>query len=168
MTQFTLKQLSAALSALGVSVPTMDAATSPDVRTNASADIAAATARFRTSGGQSIPATARVPSAPNLSGHSAHVCPAASVPAPAVHPAQAPTAPAPGPSQPTPLAATGGPDGPWYVVSKGRAMGVYRGWQNVSNLVTGIGTACFFHHGTRATAEATFNEALAAGAVEIL
>ncbi len=40
--------------------------------------------------------------------------------------------------------------------------------QTVSNLVTGVGRACFFRHGTRTAAEAAFNEALAAGAVEIL
>ncbi|SJL13948.1 uncharacterized protein ARMOST_17399 [Armillaria ostoyae] len=60
------------------------------------------------------------------------------------------------------------PDGPWYVVSKGRSVGVFKGWQNVSSLVTGVGRACFFRHPSRALALAAFNEALANGSVEIL
>ncbi|SJL18446.1 uncharacterized protein ARMOST_22035 [Armillaria ostoyae] len=150
MTQFNLEQLSAALSALGISVPKMDAPPAPDVHGNASPDVAAG---------------------PLFSIYCSNSS------APAVQPAQAPVAPppvvsapapTPGPSQPAALTAAAGPDGPWYVVSKGRSVGVFRGWQTVSNLVTGVGRACFFRHGTRAAAEAAFNEALAAGAVEIL
>ncbi|SJL09507.1 uncharacterized protein ARMOST_12885 [Armillaria ostoyae] len=204
MTQFNLEQLSAALSALGISVPKMDAPPALDVRANASPDVAAGPLfsiycsncaypnmvptsavpmlmgiplPCPRSGGQSSPTTTRVPSAPNLSNHLNHIRPAHSASAPAVQPAQAPVAPppvvsapapTPSPSQPAALTAAAGPDGPWYVVSKGRSVGVFRGWQTVSNLVTGVGRVCFFRHGTRAAAEAAFNEALAAGAVEIL
>ncbi|SJL00985.1 uncharacterized protein ARMOST_04299 [Armillaria ostoyae] len=61
-----------------------------------------------------------------------------------------------------------GRDGPWYVVSKGQDVGVFHGWQQVSNLVTGVGRACFFRCLMCAAAQASFNEALATGAVEIL
>ncbi|SJL06449.1 uncharacterized protein ARMOST_09786 [Armillaria ostoyae] len=203
MTQLNLEQLSTALLALGISIPKMDASPAPDVHAGASSDVPAGllfaiycnNCAFPNmvpssavpmlmgiplpcsrSGGQSGPATARVPSAPNISHQSNHARPAHSVLASAVQPAQASVAPppivstpapVPGPSQPASLTAVG-PDGPWYVVSKGRSVGVFRGWQNISNLVMGVGRACFFRHGTRATAEAAFNEALAAGAVEIL
>lgn len=40
--------------------------------------------------------------------------------------------------------------------------------QNVSPLVTGVGQACFSHYPTQAAALATFNEAVSAGAVEVL
>ncbi|SJL17556.1 uncharacterized protein ARMOST_21108 [Armillaria ostoyae] len=166
MTQFNLEQLSVALSALGISVPKMDAPPAPDVRANASPDVAAGPF-------------------PNADGNPASVSQVGRTikpyhyltSAPAVQPAQAPVAPppvvsapapTPSPSQPAALTAAAGPDGPWYVVSKGRSVGVFRGWQTVSNLVTGVGRVCFFRHGTRAAAEAVFNEALAAGTVEIL
>ncbi|SJL13217.1 uncharacterized protein ARMOST_16656 [Armillaria ostoyae] len=64
--------------------------------------------------------------------------------------------------------ATIGPDGPWYAITKGRAVGVYRGWTNVTHLVTGIGRACYFRYPTQAAALTAFNEAVQAGVVEIL
>ncbi|PBL04062.1 hypothetical protein ARMGADRAFT_1070546 [Armillaria gallica] len=59
-------------------------------------------------------------------------------------------------------------DGPWYTVSKGLAIGVFCGWQTVSPLVTGVGRACYFRHSSQAAAQEAFNQALAAGAVEVL
>ncbi|KAK0227530.1 hypothetical protein IW262DRAFT_1454670 [Armillaria fumosa] len=64
--------------------------------------------------------------------------------------------------------ATVGPDGPWYAITKGRAVGVYRGWSNVTHLVTGIGRACYFRYPTQAAALAAFDEAVQVGVVEIL
>ncbi|KAK0466894.1 uncharacterized protein EV420DRAFT_1474312 [Desarmillaria tabescens] len=61
-----------------------------------------------------------------------------------------------------------GPDGPWYTITKGRAIGVYSGWQNVTPLVTGVGRACFFRYPTQAAAQAAFDEAVCTGVVEIL
>ncbi|KAK0436518.1 hypothetical protein EV421DRAFT_1907860 [Armillaria borealis] len=240
MNQFSLEQLAAALSALGISVPIRDVAGGP-----ASTDTAAGplltfhcsqcafpnAVSFSavpmmmgiplpssTSGGHPVPcASDRVPSAPTMTAplpytctqaavsasaaHLSHapapiahapvapvtVAPATVTPAPAVHAPIAPApiihapvavapapvvhtpiTPAPGPSQSASVAVTVGPDGPWYVVSKGRSIGIYRGWQNVSSLVTGVRRACFFRCGTHAAAQAAFDEALAAGAVEIL
>ncbi|KAK0463313.1 hypothetical protein IW261DRAFT_1575364 [Armillaria novae-zelandiae] len=74
------------------------------------------------------------------------------------------TAPVAGPS----FQATVGPDGPWYAITKGRAVGVYRGWSNVTHLVTGVGRACYFCYPTHAAALTAFNEAVQAGVVEIL
>ncbi|PBK73750.1 hypothetical protein ARMSODRAFT_1015286 [Armillaria solidipes] len=169
------------LLALGISVPKMDAPPAPDIHASASSDVPAGSlfaiycnnctfpnmvpssavpmlmgiplpcSRL---GGQLGPATARLfnqrklplpplPLSPLLLLFLVHL------------------------SQPASLTAVG-PDGPWYVISKGQSAGVFWGWQNISNLVTGVRRACFFHHGTHATAEAAFNEALAAGAVEIL
>ncbi|KAK0436330.1 uncharacterized protein EV420DRAFT_1652540 [Desarmillaria tabescens] len=265
MTQFTLEQLAAALSVLGISVPVMDASHVPDVHANASAQAAPGPLqttihcancsypnainisavptlmgvplpRSRVGGQTSSPAlatsaTLRVPSVPIRSpagptpvvhptptptsyAHPAPVPVAQANPAPVpiaqanpapvpvaqanpapvpiaqanpapvpvaqANPAPVPVAqanPAPAPistdsSSAVPQSATAsittGPDGPWYVVSKGRDVGVFRGWQQISNLVTGVGRACFFRCSTRAAAQVAFNEALAAGAVEIL
>ncbi|KAK0494244.1 hypothetical protein EDD18DRAFT_1355585 [Armillaria luteobubalina] len=74
------------------------------------------------------------------------------------------TAPVAGPS----FQATVRPDGPWYAITKGHAVRVYRGWTNITHLVTGIGKACYFRYPTQAAALAAFNEAVQAGAVEIL
>ncbi|SJL13494.1 uncharacterized protein ARMOST_16938 [Armillaria ostoyae] len=74
------------------------------------------------------------------------------------------TAPVAGPS----IQATVGPDGPWYTITKGRAVRVYRGWSNVTHLVTGVGRAAYFRYPTQAAALAAFNEAVQAGVVEIL
>ncbi|PBK62774.1 hypothetical protein ARMSODRAFT_1024546 [Armillaria solidipes] len=78
----------------------------------------------------------------------------------------APTASAAGPS--VAATTTTGPDGPWYIVSKGRAVGVFRGWQNVTPLVTGISRACYFCCPTQAATQAAFNEAIIGGSVEVL
>ncbi|KAK0458065.1 uncharacterized protein EV420DRAFT_1480225 [Desarmillaria tabescens] len=223
MTQFSLEQLAAALSALSISVPITDAAVEPASHPHASADAAGAGPLLtvhcsncafpnivpvsavpsmmgilfpssRSGGRPVLPASAQVPSAPimtaplphirthaaapalaaHLSNPAAPVNPAPVAPTPVVHaPAPAPVvpapaAPAPGPPQSASIAVTMGPDGPWYIISKGRSVGIFRGWQNVSTLVTGVGRACFFHCGTHAAAQAAFDEALATGAVEIL
>ncbi|KAK0239005.1 hypothetical protein EDD85DRAFT_951217 [Armillaria nabsnona] len=78
----------------------------------------------------------------------------------------APATPAAGPS--VAAATTSGPDGPWYVISKGRAVGVFRGWQNVTPLVTGVSCAAYFRCPTQAAAQAAFNEAIIGGSVEVL
>ncbi|KAK0441480.1 uncharacterized protein EV420DRAFT_1650087 [Desarmillaria tabescens] len=214
MTQFSLEQLAAALSALSISVPIMDAAIEPASHARASADMAAgplltvhcSNCAFpnivpvsavptmvgipfpssRSGGHPVLPASDRVPSAPTMTAPQPYIHTHAAAPASAAHSSHAaapvtqasviqapvtpiaPAAPAPVPPQSAFIAVTVGPDGPWYVVLKGRSIGVYRGWQNVSNLVTGVGWACFFHCGTRAAAQAAFDEALAASAVEIL
>ncbi|PBK94136.1 hypothetical protein ARMGADRAFT_1029955 [Armillaria gallica] len=59
-------------------------------------------------------------------------------------------------------------DGPWYTVSKGLSIGVFKGWQTVRPLVTGVGHACYFHHVSQAAASEAFNEALTMGTVEVL
>ncbi|KAK0237355.1 hypothetical protein EDD85DRAFT_953354 [Armillaria nabsnona] len=61
-----------------------------------------------------------------------------------------------------------GPDGPWYAITKGRSIGVFHNWQNVSPLVTRVGRSCFSRYPTQAAALAMFNEAVSAGAVEVL
>ncbi|PBK64757.1 hypothetical protein ARMSODRAFT_1023019 [Armillaria solidipes] len=61
-----------------------------------------------------------------------------------------------------------GPDGPWYAITKGWSIGVFHNWQNVSPLVTGVGRSCFSRYPTQAAALAAFNEAVSAGAVEVL
>ncbi|KAK0471668.1 hypothetical protein IW261DRAFT_1571721 [Armillaria novae-zelandiae] len=86
--------------------------------------------------------------------------PAPITPAPVAPPTYAPSQPQPG--------ASAGPDGPLYVVLKGHLVGVFRGWENVSTLVTGVGHACFFRHGTRASAQAAFDEALTISTMEVL
>ncbi len=74
----------------------------------------------------------------------ATVAPATVTPAPVVHapvapaPVVAPAAPAPGPSQPASVAVTVGPDGPWYVVTKGCSVGIYRGWYVASSLLSSL------------------------------
>ncbi|SJL12492.1 uncharacterized protein ARMOST_15919 [Armillaria ostoyae] len=72
-----------------------------------------------------------------------------------------------GPSVPGPSTVSAS-DGSWYTVSKGLAVGVFRGWQNVSPLVTGVGRACYFRHSSQAAAQEAFNQAVATGAVEVL
>ncbi|SJL12520.1 uncharacterized protein ARMOST_15947 [Armillaria ostoyae] len=254
MNQFSLEQLAAALSALGISVPIMDFAVGPAshaqdtaagpmltfhcsqcafpnaVSFSAVPTIMGIPLPSSRSGGCPVPrASDRVPSAPTMTAplpytrtqvaapasaaHLSHapapianapvapatvtpapvtpapvihapIAPAPIIPAPIVHTPVAPAlvhapiapapvvhtpiAPAPGPSQSAPVAAMVGPDGPWYVVSKGRSVGIYQGWQNVSSLVTRVGHACFFRCDTRAAAQAAFDEVLATGAVEIL
>ncbi|KAK0501809.1 hypothetical protein EDD18DRAFT_1347878 [Armillaria luteobubalina] len=84
--------------------------------------------------------------------------------APVQNTQSAATAPVAGPS----FQATVGPDGPWYAITKGCAVGVYHGWTNITHLVTGVGRACYFRYPTQAAALAAFNEAVQAGAVEIL
>ncbi|KAK0437743.1 uncharacterized protein EV420DRAFT_1651723 [Desarmillaria tabescens] len=59
-------------------------------------------------------------------------------------------------------------EGPWYAVSKGLAVGVFQGWQNISPLVTGVCRACYFHHSSQAAAQEAFNQAVATATVEIL
>ncbi|KAK0486839.1 hypothetical protein EDD18DRAFT_1360366 [Armillaria luteobubalina] len=90
----------------------------------------------------------------------ASIIPASITPAPITPPAYAPSQPQPG--------ALVGPDGPWYVIVKGRSVGVFKGWQIMSSLVTGIGCACYFQLGTRIAAQAAFDEAFTAGTMEVL
>ncbi|KAK0488333.1 hypothetical protein EDD18DRAFT_1359596 [Armillaria luteobubalina] len=94
--------------------------------------------------------------------HLPHVAaaPASVTPAPVTPPAYAPGQPQPG--------ASAGPDGSWYVVVKGHSVGVFKGWQIVSSLVTSVGCACYFWLGTRIAAQAAFDEAFTMGTMEVL
>ncbi|KAK0457089.1 uncharacterized protein EV420DRAFT_1644244 [Desarmillaria tabescens] len=59
-------------------------------------------------------------------------------------------------------------EGSWYAVSKGLAIGVFQGWQNVSPLVTGVCRACYFCHSSQAATQEAFNQAVVTATVEIL
>ncbi|KAK0431309.1 hypothetical protein EV421DRAFT_1911956 [Armillaria borealis] len=214
MTHFTQDQLIAALVALGILPPHVEAPVCPDTHSNTSAEAATGALHsffcYNCSHPNVIPVSAiptmtavplarsRNPVLPvsaaamrDLSSptqaptaHHPIVAPVAQC-APVASSSAIPSGPLPQNSadvQPVGIAAdtpsvrpasfstspTVGPDGPWYVVSKGRSVGVFKGWQNVSSLVTGIGHACFFRHPSHALALATFNEALTNGSTEIL
>ncbi|KAH9906092.1 uncharacterized protein B0H18DRAFT_1132033 [Fomitopsis serialis] len=53
----------------------------------------------------------------------------------------------------------------WYCVTRGRAVGVFAGWPNVSPLVTGVPNAVFQRYPTFAVALAAFVEATTNGTV---
>ncbi|RDB15506.1 hypothetical protein Hypma_004163 [Hypsizygus marmoreus] len=56
-------------------------------------------------------------------------------------------------------------DARWYVVTRGRRVGVFPHWHMVAPLVVSFPRACFARCGTRASAEAAFASALSAGNV---
>ncbi|OBZ68739.1 hypothetical protein A0H81_11113 [Grifola frondosa] len=56
----------------------------------------------------------------------------------------------------------------WYAVTRGRQVGVFEGWSNVSPLVTGVSFAIAQRYSSQAAAQAAFNAALAAGTVVVL
>ncbi|KAK0463397.1 hypothetical protein IW261DRAFT_1427576 [Armillaria novae-zelandiae] len=155
MTQFSHEQLVAALSALGISPSTMGAAAAHPVPVTASADqagslllavycsnctfpnVVAASAVLTMgafplaastmSRGPPVHATGS-PSAAHLlhvPTRPAPVAPAPVAPSPIAPSPVAPPTYAPGQPQP---GASAGPDGPWYIVSKGCSVGVFRGW----------------------------------------
>ncbi|KAK0493268.1 hypothetical protein EDD18DRAFT_1356690 [Armillaria luteobubalina] len=83
-------------------------------------------------------------------------------------PQDAPSVPAAGSSVDATTTATTGPDGPWYSIIKGQAVGIFRGWQNVTPLVTGVSRSCYLRHPTQAAAQAAFKEAIMSGSTEVL
>ncbi|KAK0479476.1 hypothetical protein EDD18DRAFT_1364174 [Armillaria luteobubalina] len=87
---------------------------------------------------------------------------------PTAVPQDAPSIPATGSSVDAATTGTTGPNGPWYSVSKGRAVGIFRGWQNVTPLVTGVSQSCYLHHPTQAAAQAAFKEAIMGGSTKVL
>ncbi|KAH9477996.1 hypothetical protein JR316_0010229 [Psilocybe cubensis] len=106
----------------------------------------------------------------------AHV--AAAAPVTANHIAAAPVATAPVAAAPVAAAHTGfcpncqmqihfhTPE-PYYVVTKGKRVGVFTGWHNVSPLVTGVRGSVYRRYSNEAAAYAAFQEALDAGNVEV-
>ncbi|OBZ69292.1 hypothetical protein A0H81_10929 [Grifola frondosa] len=56
----------------------------------------------------------------------------------------------------------------WYAVIRGRAVGVFEGWHNVSPLVTGVSYAIYQRYSSRSAAQAAFDAAEAAGTVAVL
>ncbi|KAK0498009.1 hypothetical protein EDD18DRAFT_1351848 [Armillaria luteobubalina] len=116
-----------------------------------------ASSPYMTMDGAGSPSAAHLP---HVAATPASVAPASVAPAPVTPPAYAPSQPQPG--------ASVGPDGPWYVIVKGRSVGVFKGWQIMSSLVTGVGRACYFRLGTRIAAQAAFDEAFTTGTMEVL
>ncbi|KAK0453022.1 uncharacterized protein EV420DRAFT_1482013 [Desarmillaria tabescens] len=185
MTQLNIEQLSAILAALGLSPN--DGAAIRDGHGNASAESIQGPLHSFYCYNCSFPNVIPVNAIPTLTAVPEKAPAAATPPAPASTPSSAPavpnvpstvpqsttnqgpsSTPVAGPSIPSATATTTGPDGPWYTVSKGRAVGVFKGWANVTPLVTGVGRSCYFRHPTQAAAQAAFNEAVVGGSVEVL
>ncbi|KAK0478674.1 hypothetical protein EDD18DRAFT_1114103 [Armillaria luteobubalina] len=145
MTSFTPDQLAAALAALGINGNCAYFGPPP----------ATSTAVNAPSDGPPATTVNISPAGPANASHNI---------APVQNTQSAATAPVAGPS----FQATVGPDGPWYAITKGHTVGVYHGWTNITHLVTGVGRACYFRYLTQAAVLAAFNEAVQAGAVEIL
>ncbi|KAK0462328.1 uncharacterized protein EV420DRAFT_1639543 [Desarmillaria tabescens] len=181
MTQFTPEQLASVLAALGITppeaTPTTRNSDSPINDKKAAIPINAipittTVVQPAHHGLAPVHCNSPLTGLPSTSPVSTPMAQATVAPAPASSPATAadPTTIAPtiqGSSIPSPSTVRAS-EGPWYAVSKGLAVGVFQGWQNVSPLVTGVCRACYFHHSSQAATQEAFNQAVMTTTVEIL
>ncbi|KAK0476288.1 hypothetical protein EDD18DRAFT_1366586 [Armillaria luteobubalina] len=151
MTQINIDQVSALLAGLGLLPSTNSGTIQRDGRNNSLIDSSSGAATATQNDGVP-PALASTPDSA----------------VPTAVPQDAPSVPATGSSVDAAATATTGPDGPWYSIIKGRAVGVFRGWQNVTPLVTGVSRSCYLRHPTQAAAQAAFKEAIMSGSTEVL
>ncbi|KAJ7593011.1 hypothetical protein C8J56DRAFT_1045448 [Mycena floridula] len=56
----------------------------------------------------------------------------------------------------------------WYVITRGRQVGIFTDWNVAASHVVGVKGAVFKRYGTRAEAEAAFNAALASCFVQVI
>ncbi|KAH9479048.1 hypothetical protein JR316_0007623 [Psilocybe cubensis] len=119
-------------------------------------------------------AAAPVAAAPVATAHvaAAHVAaaPVAASPVAATHVAAAPIAAAHNAARFCPTCQTqiySHTPEPYYVVTKGKRVGVFTGWHNVSPLVTGVRGSVYRRCDSEGAAYAAFQEALDAGNVEL-
>ncbi|KAK0493510.1 hypothetical protein EDD18DRAFT_1107897 [Armillaria luteobubalina] len=156
MTQINIDQVSTLLAGLGLLPSTNSGTIQRDGRNNS---LIESSERSSSSGAATATQNDGVPPALASTPDSA---------VPTAVPQDAPSVPAAGSSVDAAATATTGPDGPWYSIIKGRAVGVFRGWQNVTPLVTGVSRSCYLRHPTQAAAQAAFKEAIMSGSTEVL
>ncbi|KAJ7575067.1 hypothetical protein C8J56DRAFT_1063961 [Mycena floridula] len=56
----------------------------------------------------------------------------------------------------------------WYVITRGRQVGIFTDWNVAASHVVGVKGAVFKRYGTRAEAEAAFNAALASCFIQVI